>query len=179
MWRRDADQSVPEERVEGVRQMAQDGEVTVVGQGARLEGTIVSAGSLRIDGHFVVSGGFDLSDDRTRPESDLRTRVPRQRWAYVGGPGSVPTLALLQFGGDQLVYVDGRYNIPIEQLKLPFVGPPIVTLREILAGADVGTFPSISQSMGVRLAASVIYVDFMFDPDTRYSKFGVGLSFAR
>jgi len=135
--------------------------------------------SLRIDGHFVVSGGFDLSDDRTRPESDLRTRVPRQRWAYVGGPGSVPTLALLQFGGDQLVYVDGRYNIPIEQLKLPLVGPPIVTLREILAGADVGTFPSISQSMGVRLAASVIYVDFMFDPDTRYSKFGVGLSFAR
>ena len=30
--------------------MAQEGEVTVVGQGARLEGTIVSAGSLRIDG---------------------------------------------------------------------------------------------------------------------------------
>lgn len=135
--------------------------------------------SLRINGHFVMSGGFELSGDRTRLESDPRTRVPRQRWAYVGGPGSVPTLALLELGGDQLVYIDGRYNIPLEGLKLPLVGPPIVTLREILAGADVGTFPSIAQSMGVRVAASVIYVDFMFDPDSRYSKFGVGLSFAR
>jgi hypothetical protein len=138
--------------------------------------------TLRIDGHFVVSGGVEISGDRISTAAgapDSRTRVPRQRWAYVGGPGSVPTLAMLERGGDQLVYIDGRYNIPIERLQLPLVGPPTVTLREVLAGADVGKFPSIAQSMGVRLAVSFIYVDFMFDPDTRSSKGGVGLSFAR
>jgi hypothetical protein len=142
--------------------------------------------TLRIDGHFVVSGGFEISGDRVStvvgapdPRTHPRTRVPRQRWAYVGGPGTVPTLELLERGGDQLVYIDGRYNIPIERLKLPLVGPPIVTLREVLAGADVGRFPSIAQSMGVRLAAGVIYVSFMFDPDSRRSQFGVGLSMAR
>ena len=137
---------------------------------------------LRIDGHFVVSGGFEISDDHISTASGLldpRTRVPRQRWAYVGGPGSVPTLDLLERGGDQLVYVDGRYNIPLDGLQLPLVGPPTLTLREVLAGADVGKFPSIAQSMGVRLAVSVIYVDFMFDPDSHNSRFGVGVAFAR
>jgi hypothetical protein len=123
----------------------------------------VKTQSLRIDGHLVVS----------------TTSAPRQRWAYVGGPGSVPTLELLERGGDRLVFLDARYNIPIERLQLPLAGAPTITLREVLAGADVGKFPSIAQSMGVRLSASVIYVQLMFDPDRRTSKFGVGLSFAR
>jgi hypothetical protein len=138
--------------------------------------------TLRIDGHFVVSGAGEISGDRVSTASGLpdpRTRVPRQRWAYVGGPGSVPTLELLERGGDQLVYIDGRYNIPIDRFQLPLVGPPIVTLREVLAGADVGKFPSIAQSMGVRLAAGPIYVQFMFDPDSRSSRFGAGLALAR
>jgi cytoskeletal protein CcmA (bactofilin family) len=74
MWRRDADQSVPEERVEGVRQMAQDGEVTVVGQGARLEGTIVSAGSLRIDGQVkgqVNADGDVMLSPQSQVEADI------------------------------------------------------------------------------------------------------------
>jgi hypothetical protein len=138
--------------------------------------------SLRVDGHFVTSAGFGATGQTvTLPGTTLSgtSPVPRQRWAYVGGPGSVPTLELLERGGDQLVYIDARYNIPIDRLQLPLAGPPTVTLREVLAGADVGKFPAIAQSMGVRLAASVLYVEFMFDPDRRTSRFGVGLSFAR
>jgi cytoskeletal protein CcmA (bactofilin family) len=78
MWRRDGDQAVPEERreerVEGVRQMAQDGEVTVVGQGARLEGTIVSAGSLRIDGQVkgqVNADGDVMLSPQSQVEADI------------------------------------------------------------------------------------------------------------
>src|SRR5881628_2735802 len=41
--------------------MAQEAEVTVVGQGARLEGTVVSAGSLRIDGQ--VKGKISAESD--------------------------------------------------------------------------------------------------------------------
>ena len=75
MWRRDGEQEhVPDERAEGVRQMAQDGEVTVVGQGARLEGTIVSAGSLRIDGQVkgtVNADGDVMLSPQSQVEADI------------------------------------------------------------------------------------------------------------
>jgi len=47
---RHEDVAVRETR-KGVRRMAeQSGEVTIIGAGAKLEGTVVSAGSLRVDG---------------------------------------------------------------------------------------------------------------------------------
>jgi cytoskeletal protein CcmA (bactofilin family) len=73
MWRRDGEQ-VPDDRAEGVREMAQDGEVTVVGQGARLEGTIVSAGSLRIDGQVkgqVNADGDVMLSPQSQVEADI------------------------------------------------------------------------------------------------------------
>lgn len=53
----------------------QSGEVTVVGQGAKLEGTIVSAGSMRIDGQ--VSGQINADGDvmlsgNSKVEADIR-----------------------------------------------------------------------------------------------------------
>jgi cytoskeletal protein CcmA (bactofilin family) len=54
--------------------MAQDGEVTVVGQGARLEGTIVSAGSLRIDGQVkgqVNADGDVMLSPQSQVEADI------------------------------------------------------------------------------------------------------------
>jgi len=79
MWRRDADQGsdgqMSDERTQGVREMAQDGEVTVVGQGARLEGTIVSAGSLRIDGQVkgqVNADGDVMLSPQSQVEADIK-----------------------------------------------------------------------------------------------------------
>jgi adhesin HecA-like repeat protein len=72
IWRRDdgQDDSQPDEHQhvtpEGRkgRQMAEQGtEVTVIGQGARLEGTVVSAGSLRVDGQ--VRGKIQADGDVT------------------------------------------------------------------------------------------------------------------
>ncbi len=83
MWRRDGDQAVPEERAEGVRQMAQDGEVTVVGQGARLEGTIVSAGSLRIDGQ--VKGQVNADGDvMLSPQSQVEADISAENVVVAG-----------------------------------------------------------------------------------------------
>ena len=73
MWRRDGEQ-VPEDRAEGVREMAQEAEVTVVGQGAKLEGTIVSAGSLRIDGQVkgqVNADGDVMLSPQSQVEADI------------------------------------------------------------------------------------------------------------
>ena len=76
IWRRDEQPAAQEQAApareepraerherEGRRRMAEDGEVTVLGQGASLEGNIVSAGSLRIDGK--VKGQINADGDVT------------------------------------------------------------------------------------------------------------------
>ena len=106
-------------------------------------------------------------------------RTPRQRWAYVGGPGTVPTLAMLERGGDELGFVDGRYNIPIDRIQLPFVGSPIISLRQVIGGADVRRMPDLALASGVRVALSLLHVDLMVDPVHHHGKLSAGLSFAR
>jgi hypothetical protein len=116
--------------------------------------------TLRVETHWVTSGG----------------EVPRQRFAYIGGSGTLPTIDLLAEGGDQLAYVDFRYEIPIDRIQLPIVGSPSITLREALGGAAIGRFPTIHQSSGLRLSASYAYVEWMVDPSSRKSHFGFGLT---
>lgn len=66
-------------RETGGRQMAdqQGGEVTIVGQGAKLEGTVVSAGSLRIDGQIkgqVNADGDVMLSPQSAVEADIRAQ---------------------------------------------------------------------------------------------------------
>ena len=66
-------------RETGGRRMAdqQGGEVTIVGQGAKLEGTVVSAGSLRIDGHVkgqVNADGDVMLSPQSSVEADIRAQ---------------------------------------------------------------------------------------------------------
>jgi cytoskeletal protein CcmA (bactofilin family) len=61
----------------GGEQMADNGEVTIVGAGAKLEGTVVSAGSLRIDGQ--VKGQINADGDvslsaQSQVEADIRAQ---------------------------------------------------------------------------------------------------------
>lgn len=55
----------------------QGGEVTIVGQGAKLEGTVVSAGSLRIDGQIkgqVNADGDVMLSPQSSVEADIRAQ---------------------------------------------------------------------------------------------------------
>jgi cytoskeletal protein CcmA (bactofilin family) len=55
----------------------QGGEVTIVGQGAKLEGTVVSAGSLRIDGQVkgqVNADGDVMLSPQSSVEADIRAQ---------------------------------------------------------------------------------------------------------
>jgi cytoskeletal protein CcmA (bactofilin family) len=66
-------------RETGGRRMAdqQGGEVTIVGQGAKLEGTVVSAGSLRIDGQIkgqVNADGDVMLSPQSSVEADIRAQ---------------------------------------------------------------------------------------------------------
>src|SRR6266550_3684238 len=65
----------PPERKE--RQMAENGEVTIVGTGARLEGNVVSAGNLRIDGQVkgqINADGDVVLSPQSQVEADIRSQ---------------------------------------------------------------------------------------------------------
>ena len=71
------------ERREERKMAEQDGEVTIVGAGARLEGNVVSAGSLRIDGQ--VKGQINAEGDVTlSPQSQVEADIRAQN-VSVGG----------------------------------------------------------------------------------------------
>jgi len=60
--------------------MADNGEVTIVGVGARLEGNVVSAGSLRIDGQ--VKGQINADGElEPSPQSQVQAHIRAQNSA--------------------------------------------------------------------------------------------------
>ena len=82
IWRREdaesaASEAPSEQRERKDKDMSDNGEVTIVGTGARLEGNVVSAGSLRIDGQ--VKGQINADGDVTlssqsQVEADIRAQ---------------------------------------------------------------------------------------------------------
>jgi hypothetical protein len=105
--------------------------------------------------------------------------APPQRFSYLGGSGTLPTVRLLSMGGDQLLFVESRYTIPIERISVPFLGSPSVSLRHMIGSAGVDRLPGFVNNVGLRLAWSLLKADFVIDPETRDTDFSVGLSFAR
>jgi cytoskeletal protein CcmA (bactofilin family) len=88
IWRRDDAEAQHDDRSDGRREarndermggrrMADGNEVTVIGQAAKLEGTVVSAGSLRIDGqvkgHINADGDCSLSP-QSQVDADIRAQ---------------------------------------------------------------------------------------------------------
>lgn len=105
--------------------------------------------------------------------------APPQRFAYLGGAGTLPTFDLLQFGGDELFFVEGSYIIPVDRVRIRVLGSPTFTLRYMAGAAGVGRLPSIEQNVGVRLAISLLRVDFFVDPASRRTRASAGLSLFR
>jgi hypothetical protein len=97
----------------------------------------------------------------------------------LGGSGTLPTFDLLEFGGDQLLFFESRYSIPIERIEIPIVGSPVVMLRHMIGMAGIDSLPPFEQNLGVRLRVGPIRVDWTIEPVSRESKFSVGLSLVR
>jgi hypothetical protein len=102
-----------------------------------------------------------------------------QRFAYLGGSGTLPTRDLLSMGGDQLVFLESRYEIPIDRLQIPFSGPPVVVLRHVMGSAGVDSLPDLVQNIGARLTIRPLRFDVAHDPASGDSEFKVGVSFGR
>ena len=96
IFRRDEDEADPIEataptdvaaqrrtRDEGGGMAEDNGEVTIVGTGARLEGNVVSAGNLRIDGQ--VKGQINADGDVTlSPQSQVEADIRAQNVSVAG-----------------------------------------------------------------------------------------------
>jgi hypothetical protein len=125
---------------------------------ARIEFPTFGDQSFRFDIHSVITAG-----DST----------PRQRFAYLGGSGTLPTFDLLEFEGDQLFFAESRYTVPINAISLPFVGSPAVTLRHLIGSAGIDALPRFEQNLGLRLELFPLRLDFFIDPRTRETHFSV------
>ncbi|HUF30972.1 MAG TPA: hypothetical protein VMM77_10000 [Gemmatimonadaceae bacterium] len=117
-----------------------------------------------LDVHAVLTAG-----DRAVP----------QRFAYLGGSGTLTTRDLLSMGGDQLVFVESSYAFPIERYRVPFLGPPTISLRHMMGSAGVDSLPDLVQNLGLRLALTPFRVDFMHDPASGDSEISFGVTFGR
>jgi hypothetical protein len=102
--------------------------------------------------------------------------TPRQRYAYLGGSGSLATVDLLSLGGDHLYFLDVLYVIPISKIELPLLGSPYIAPHFATGAASVGGFGRPAQNIGARIGASVFTLDFLTNPRTHKHDFGAGIS---
>ena len=127
------------------------------------------AQTFEFKGHAVLAGGDIL---------------PTQRWAYLGGSGTLATVDLLALGGDNLLFLQGDYIIPIERIELPFLGSPFLAVRYAAGTAGAGDLPTLIQNVGVGAGVGFLRVDYTIDPAENRSPisrrsavtFGISLS---
>lgn len=117
---------------------------------------------LEVRGHLVTTGSSAFS--------------PRQRYAYLGGSGSLATADVLSLGGDHLYFLDVLYVIPIQQINIPLVGNPYIAPRFATGAASVGGFGPPLQNIGGRLGLSIFTLDYVVNPRTHKHDFGAGIS---
>ena len=106
-----------------------------------------------------------------------------QRFGYLGGVGNPRhRRAALSIGGDELLFLESRYIIPVPAVKLPFVGSPTVTFRHILGSAGgQADLPALTQIVGVRVVGHAPSGRGATDgrQGTRKVEFHTGLSLVR
>jgi hypothetical protein len=120
------------------------------------------------DFRFQTSG---LWQDRVGVRAHHRgtlgdTPAPPQRWTHVGGPATLPTITMAAHRGDQLVFLETDYAIPLRFVRLPFVGTPaaratFATGTAWLAGTAM---PDWEQNVGAGFEASYFVVQVFVDP---------------
>lgn len=101
--------------------------------------------------------------------------APPQRFSYFGGSGTLPTFSVLEFGGEQLLLIESAYNIPIGAVRVPLLGPPVLSLRHAIGAAGVGKLPEFEQNLIARISLGILAVQYAIDPATRNDTFSVGL----
>lgn len=142
------------------------------GGGRFVQATLDAATTFQAFGRHSVHAGIHALATGGDP-------TPRQRYGYLGGSGTLPTEELLEFGGDEMLFVDGLYMVPLDRVQLPLLGAPAVGVRYAAGSAGVRELPRFTQNVGVRLTLSLARVDVMVNPATGDTNVGVGVAVLR
>lgn len=109
--------------------------------------------------------------------------IPRQRWSFVGGSGTLYTFDTAEFYGDRVAFVETVYSMPMgRRFRTPYLGIPAF---ELLHNAGMAwrrdQDRSFEQNVGVRLAWSVAYLRAVTNPEdlTGDVEFSAGVRFPR
>ena len=148
---------------------------------------VEAAGKNPVGGHFQQLTIDDGSSIRTiaGQHLDLRAHLvatatnaatPAQRYAYVGGSGSLATTDLLSMGGDHMYFLDALYVFPINNIEIPILGNPYIAPHFATGAGAVGGFGRPVQNIGARVGASIFTLDYVINPRTHKSDFGAGIS---
>jgi hypothetical protein len=106
--------------------------------------------------------------------------APPQRFSYMGGSSTLPVIReLLSLGGDQLLHVDMRYEVPLPRLAVPYAGAPVLALRHRIGSAGIQDVPRFIQNVGATASLSFLRIAYDIDPATRQDHFGIVFSFTR
>lgn len=128
---------------------------------------------------FVTKLGTQSFEFHTHMVLTAGDTAPPQRFAYLGGSGTLPTFEILSRGGDQLVFLEGLYNFPIQTVHVPFLGTPIITVREMLGGTGVGSLGRFDSDVGVRLTIGLVSGEIFVNPANGGHTYSIGLSLLR
>jgi hypothetical protein len=109
----------------------------------------------KFGGHAVFTGGD----------------APPQRFAYLGGSGTLSTVDQLAMGGDRLLFVEGEYFYPLRAPVIQLVGAPVISLRYAAGSAGVGDLPDFIQNIGVGVGLKFIEVKYNIDPSYKKTPF--------
>lgn len=111
------------------------------------------------------------------------TSLPRQRWSFIGGSGTLPTFPFAAFRGDRLAFVETTYSIPLPpRFRMRLLGVPTFDLLHAAGMAwTADERPPFEQNLGVRLHYTVVFARVLTNPrnfrdDVRFT---VGLTLPR
>ncbi|MFW6201866.1 MAG: hypothetical protein ACOC8B_04765, partial [Gemmatimonadota bacterium] len=92
--------------------------------------------------------------------------LPRQRWTFVGGSGTLDTRDEGAFRGDRVVYVETDYVIPLPGLvRLPILGAPDLELLHRAGMAWTALEErDLVQNVGARLQFFSLYIRALTEP---------------
>ncbi|HEX8244907.1 MAG TPA: hypothetical protein VF541_15470, partial [Longimicrobium sp.] len=105
-----------------------------------------------------------------RGASTLGSDAPPQRYQILGGPATIPTLAVGRYRGDHLAFVDARYGVPLP-VQVPFAGVPSAQVAYVAGAAWTGPdSPRWTQNLGYGLAFRFASLLLYTDPATGLGK---------
>lgn len=119
-------------------------------------------------------------DVRLHAMTPLGGGAPPQRWSFVGGGATLPTLPIADRRGDHVYFVESVYVVPLPSVELPLVGSPSIEAVHKIGNAWVSgeSAPAWVQNIGVGVRVLLaLQLRVLVDPAANPLQPAFGVSF--